>query len=411
MPTAIVAQVRLRHVIAAFSCVHHGPAASASAFEGTSSDGRYVTANGEGDHLLARWSAAGIVLMAFDHESASTEVALPVEERCPERLFAGAPASLTQLVDDVTGWEERLGTAGWWLAAREDGNHTSGWVDESSQIRPYLLTPREAMDGSLEYPGWVSSLSRGQGRLAASLAYEPVSREHVLTEKEEAVLLSPPGRDALPSFDAENVRAAVEMLRELGIVWDDAVEHAERRAEAARNRWMRGDRDGSIALLHATARGDHAAMRALLEAGASTERRSREGEIPGAINPGETPLVVACTRKDLEGALLLLEYGADVNTTAAFYTPLSEAVAWGSLELCAALLDRGASFHAGPRQERPVFVEALRSQDPDVVRLLLDRGAPLPDTRLCERLARSVAERGAADLVPRLLPGMAATGK
>ena len=43
-------------------------------------------------------------------------------------------------------------------------------------------------------------------------------------------------------------------------------------------------------------------------------------------------------------------------------------------------------------------------QDADVVRLLLDAGAPLPRRRICESLAEIARRSGADDLVSRLLP-------
>ena len=71
------------------------------------------------------------------------------------------------------------------------------------------------------------------------------------------------------------------------------------------------------------------------------------GEKPVAVNivgaDGDTPLHVMAWRKDVEGARILLEAGADVNAVGDMgETPLHVAVGEGNTELVALFLEAGA---------------------------------------------------------------------
>jgi ankyrin repeat protein len=120
-------------------------------------------------------------------------------------------------------------------------------------------------------------------------------------------------------------------------------------------------------LLEAVQRGDVAAVRAELAAGADVDAR----DIDGA-----TPLLYAAHRADLETVRALLAAGADPNAANRYgVAPLHEAGQVADAALLGALLDAGAEVDRPlPEGETPLML-AARTNGVAAVRLLIERGA------------------------------------
>jgi ankyrin repeat protein len=101
---------------------------------------------------------------------------------------------------------------------------------------------------------------------------------------------------------------------------------------------------GSTALLFAARVGDEQSARLLLAAGARVDEASPDGA---------TALVTAVHSAQPDVAKLLLDKGADVNASAAGYTPLHAAVLRGDAALVSLLLDRGANIEAALQHGTP----------------------------------------------------------
>ena len=157
------------------------------------------------------------------------------------------------------------------------------------------------------------------------------------------------------------------------------------------------DTDGLTALAHAVSRNDEPMVRALLEAGATTQVDPAGPDrslLEQAIRDGRKNMVV-----------LLLAHGADATVRSREGQPLLPlAVALGRVEIAAALLDAGVAVDAelapSPSEEflalvpgkharyyltrdegvRPLMVAVLRG-DREMTRLLLERGASVRPTR------------------------------
>ena len=92
---------------------------------------------------------------------------------------------------------------------------------------------------------------------------------------------------------------------------------------------------------------------------------------------GVTPLYLACTNGNAAMIRLLLDAGADPNSLdATGQTVLMTAASVGDLESVKALLDRGAMADTRDRNfQQTALMFAVRDNHPDVVRLLVQRGA------------------------------------
>ncbi len=116
------------------------------------------------------------------------------------------------------------------------------------------------------------------------------------------------------------------------------------------------------ALTDAIRHGDHAKVRALLDAGAYVNVPSH----------GFSPLREAVFMDDLETAELLFAHGADPNDPKQEDLPLTCAAYRGNAKMVALLMDHGAKVE-GSGNPRPLLAAAGEGQV-DVVRLMLDRG-------------------------------------
>lgn len=88
---------------------------------------------------------------------------------------------------------------------------------------------------------------------------------------------------------------------------------------------------------------------------------------------GESPLMMAALKGDLEMARQLIERGAQVNRSG--WTPLHYAASGPSLPLLKLLLERGATIDAASPNDTTALMMAARYGTEDAVTVLLERGA------------------------------------
>jgi uncharacterized protein len=150
-----------------------------------------------------------------------------------------------------------------------------------------------------------------------------------------------------------------------------AAQTASRNAQSAAQEVPRAPSAADVAsspLAEAAARGDMAAVRALLAAGTrDVNAWDRDG----------TPALHWIVRVgDLETAKRLLAAGADVNAVNRFgLAPLHIAIEQGDEPMTRWLIDNGADWAKADGAREPPLLSAARTGEPGVVRVLLDHGA------------------------------------
>jgi ankyrin repeat protein len=126
------------------------------------------------------------------------------------------------------------------------------------------------------------------------------------------------------------------------------------------------------ALFTAVAAGDVAAMRAALAAGA---------KVDALDSTRRSALAAAARRGDLAMTTALLDAGASIDAADPIgFTPLMEAARDGKAEIVALLLDRGADVARRAARnglELSALHLAAAAGQPDTVKLLVQRGAPI----------------------------------
>lgn len=116
-------------------------------------------------------------------------------------------------------------------------------------------------------------------------------------------------------------------------------------------------------LLEAAARGDAAAVRRLLSAGAAVDIRN---------NNGETPLLLAVAENRLDAAVALIDAGADINLQARnLDSPWLLAGARGRTEMLRRMIPRGPDFTLRNRYGGSALIPACHYGHVDTVKLLL----------------------------------------
>ncbi|HEX4998324.1 MAG TPA: ankyrin repeat domain-containing protein [Terriglobia bacterium] len=129
-------------------------------------------------------------------------------------------------------------------------------------------------------------------------------------------------------------------------------------------------RDGTPAL-HWAVRADELEMaKALVAAGADVNLANRLGVLP---------LYLACDSGNVEMIRVLLDAGADPNAQ----YPAGEPLLWGAIhggvfDAVKLMIDRGANFSfVDPQNQQTTLMYAVRENQPKVVKLLIDLGAPV----------------------------------
>ncbi|NUO53847.1 MAG: ankyrin repeat domain-containing protein [Polyangiaceae bacterium] len=376
-----LAQVRLQHFVKVISAIHYG--SLETLFEGDLQEGRFFTHNGSGDHVAAAWDANGVVAMAFDHEGGEGE------RGHPERLFAGAPPALGQLVQKLTTWETtgRLGTAARWISPDGEGSSMP-----SEQFWGYDQSAKDALEGGGQ--GWreLASISKTHARIAAKLAKPTDGARQSIDAEDGRALLAPPKEHKDVTPDPKNVLLAVEAFAGAGVDWPDAVETAKLIAS--------DDPDMGYALIDATFAGDLEAVRALCAKGAKLDKRARAGQLPAwRASGGDTPLCIAIVEGRAQIVHALLDAGADPNEKGSLFHPLAAAAAAGSRELCDLVIARGAEVEP---LKPGLFFSALRGGSAEVVDLTLELGCPTAmSLHWYEKLLAIVEKSGRRDLLER----------
>ena len=124
---------------------------------------------------------------------------------------------------------------------------------------------------------------------------------------------------------------------------------------------------GARTVLHLAADNNHLEVaRVLLHAGADPNVQDETDF---------TPLHLAAARGWLPMLALLIEHGADVNASTP--PPLCEAVSMGQVEAARLLLEARAMIAMPDTMDTGLLHEAVASQEPEMVRLLLDAGCEL----------------------------------
>lgn len=364
---------------------------------GSQREGRFFCEDGQGNHLIVHWDATGIVALGFDHDSADSEWQKPLDLRDPGKHLPNVPPALAPLALRATDWGERLATEGMWIANGDPPAH--GEAGKLEVLSRFLGPSGEV--GSASHDLWDGLVARAE------------ADGYVLTRADEAVIFATGRRPQRPLV-VEDVEQAAAALARLGVTWPDAAVRAaavRREEEKARSS---GLPPADEALFRAAERGDLEGARDALASGAALEARLPDELLPYTIE-GSTPLLVAMQWGRGDVAELLIARGADVEARVAAShgggSALRMAAAQGDLRLFRLLRERGASVEPEvanwgllqavcyPRRHLP---QGTPADYAEVIRLLLDAGAPLPNDAHCEELVPIVSAAGAVDLVPRL---------
>lgn len=360
---------------------------------GTRGEGWCFSSNGQGDHVVVFWSSAGLVGLGFDHESAESEWETARDQRNPAQHLENVPEALRPLADRACDFAERLATCGFWIAAGEKPAH-----NESGELDPCsILTQNLPGDGPMAVTARIAG-----------------SDDYTITAEDERVLFAPSKRGEV--LEPKAVAMTVKALAKLGVKWPDAEAHA---AEvAARELAARDARisEPTRALFQAAQDGDLEGARAALAGGASIDCAMPENQLP-ATPAKVTPLIVAMRRDHHEVALYLIEAGANIDAWVPAWgsgeSALLLAAQQGNKGLTKLLLERGASVMPDRRSwgvlqavayPRDHLRRGAAADYVEVLRLLLDAGAPLPNEHHCTQLANMARQAGALDVARRLRP-------
>ncbi len=115
----------------------------------------------------------------------------------------------------------------------------------------------------------------------------------------------------------------------------------------------------------------------------------RGEDVNGTNKRGETPLITAASRGNVEAVSVLLDYQAEVNAKDHNgMTALLHAATWHHMDVLRLLLARGADAHAKSRTGRtalmlaawPEDFEGNRSEDLSTIALLIEAGVEINAT-------------------------------
>jgi hypothetical protein len=400
----IVRRIRVRRVFDACASIR-SPQSDAWG-KGDDRAGWFFVSDGCGNHAVLHWDETGVVGLAFDHDSAESEWGVPKDERDPGKHLPGLPASLAALGERATDWGERLATEGFWLTAGAPAAH--GVSDHVEQV-PRLVGDLVAADASDGQSRGDTSPS-GMYALARRMAERST---YLVRPEDEAVLFREHAVEGVV-LDPALVDAAAKALAALGVEWRDAAERSRAHAEAEQRAKDGRTSAPNRALIRASDAGDLDAVKSALAAGADVDCPMPKDELP-ATPDGATPLVLALRKGHRAVAHHLLDAGASTTASSVGWggaiDPLRLAAERGDVHMTRRLLELGASVRTdepnwGLLQQvtyaPPWGPRGTPSDYAEVIRLLLDRGAPLPNDAHCQSLAQMAEAGGASDLVPRL---------
>ncbi len=376
-----------------------GPAA------GSLREGHFSCSDGQGNHFVAHWDASGVVVLGFDHEG-NSEWNTPLDLRDPGQHLPKVPEALKPLALRATDWGERLATEGLWIAAGEPPAYGQS---TELEVFPRLIGLRResAQEPYVLWPETSDPTSQLLTRIAQSESY-------VLSKAEVELLTGRRTRRRQRPIELATGQRQVAALARLGVAWPDAEAHVSEWNQQAQEAIVKHLPEHDHALLLAAGEGDLDRTKQALESGAGLDCRMPAGLLPYAPEKA-TPLLVALYRGHSDIAEHLIESGADVEARVATShgggSALRLAASQGNLRIVRLLLERGAS--AEPEVASWGLLQAVcnppgpqRRGTPadyaEVIRLLLEAGAPLPNDVHCEMLVRVVSEAGALELVPKL---------
>lgn len=368
-----------------------------SEFSGDGREGSWFHDH-DSEGIVVAWNEHGTVVLGLDLGTYNFNEELSLDD-----LLRGLPDSLAAPAAAARAWVVRSCRDG-----ATSAHWYPGWLDEREIVRGrnHSLVFEDVLNAAFEGDRSLRerfALAAEDDAIALAITDRSAKGATTILPDEEALMFTATAEDD-PVPRAENVEQAIELFRQVGVAWPGAMEAARHAGEEAARRRLEGDTDRGLALLAAVDEGDAQRVRELLAAGANVEKRMPPGWLEGVYGD-DTPLLIAVRRGHHQIVEMLLDRGADPNSQVGGSTPLTRAATSGQLDLCKLLLQRGASL-TYEWMGRQSALDALRHYahvDVDVIRLLLDAGAPLPDARACDDLARIARDAGAEDLGRRLL--------
>ncbi|MBW2736242.1 MAG: ankyrin repeat domain-containing protein [Deltaproteobacteria bacterium] len=343
------AQARLHHVLHCISHLHY-PGTAVVEWSGDDTTGSFYFDDLSGDRIVLAWNAAGLVGLAFDHESERSQYG---EDECtPLKWLGELPTTLRSLAEGAAEDLEDLVTAGLWVAdeAAHLSDEISGDTVSAHGLERFLrfgMEPREAVFGETgQNWGELSSLNPDQLELALSLAECCEANPRRITPTDASIMLASPevgGRSEVTLTAAEESRA---LLAQLGIEWDVPTDD------------IRG-------LQHA--KDDH-----------------RQHRVSAHLSTSTEALFEAARNGSLDGVEACLLDGADINArtiedqfehTPQGDTPLLQAIKAGHTECGVALIKAGAAHEAANSHGQTALYWAAVKGDGGIARKLLDLGA------------------------------------
>ncbi len=124
------------------------------------------------------------------------------------------------------------------------------------------------------------------------------------------------------------------------------------------------DRAGNTLLMIASRSGNIPLVKSLLASRANVYRRNQHGD---------TALLMAAIKPDVEAARLLIEHGAELNPSG--WAPLHYAMFSGSRDMTAVLIAKGAKIDAPAPNGQTALMLAVKFGKLELVQLLVEAGA------------------------------------
>lgn len=397
---------RVRRLLEAFEGVHGGLMDELDV-ESHGETGRLVE-KGNGQLVVALWNDTGLVALAFDARAAKTKGAKAAAASKPTDVLERLPPSLADLAEAARSLGQGPPTDAVWAL----GNEGSRPCPLGIRRLECYTWPADA------FLGIACAMTPRVAELVVRVERATRAGTYTMTDDDNDAILV--GRfQPHPA----NVAPAVRALERAGVLWPGMVERTQRAHDEKVAARALAEAPLQSALLRAAREGDFPAVRAALESGAVidcvTYDKMFEVNIVGA-----TPLWLALRNGHFEIAEHLVRAGADVHRAsqngchgAGKCVPLRVAAAFGHAGLVRLLLERGAdplrdewfwgilrAVAEGRRWLGSTGRVGSFADYAEVIRLLLDAGAPLPNPGACGVLSEMVATGGAPELAERLVP-------